>query len=223
MTLTLTSSLLLDAYAQGLFPMADTVDSPSLHWVCPEDRGQLSIVDLHIPRSLAKDIRRQKIGGTPYEIRVNTAFDAVIEACAAATDDRPESWINGQISAAFKQLHADGFAHSVECWVDDALVGGLYGVALGGTFCGESMFSRHTNASKVCLIHLCARLWLAGYSVLDTQFTNEHLEQFGVYEVSHDTYLKTLHTHMGDDVDFACTGKNEDEVIGRYMEMRAAQ
>jgi len=221
MQLVLTSPLLLDAYAQGLFPMAHSVDSPYLHWVCPEERGQLSITDIHIPKSLAKDIRREKIGGAYYEIRIDTAFDAVIDACPAMTETRPESCINGQITDAFKQLHRDGHAHSVECWVDNALVGGLYGLKIGGAFCGESMFSRHTNASKVCLIHLCARLWMGGYSVLDTQFTNEHLEQFGVYEIPHEDYLKTLHAHMGDEVDFLLSGKNEDEVIGRYMQMRS--
>lgn len=221
MQLVLTSPLLLEAYKQGLFPMAHSVDSPHIHWVCPEERGQLSITDIHIPKSLAKDIRQGRIGGEPYEIRINTAFDQVIDSCAAVSDDRPESWINQSISDAFKQLHKDGHAHSVECFVDDRLVGGLYGLAIGGAFCGESMFSRHTNASKVALIHLCARLWAGGFQILDTQFTNDHLEQFGVYEVSHETYLHALRKHLNDTVDFALEGSSETQLIADYMRMRS--
>jgi len=220
MQLVLTSDLLIEAYKQGLFPMAYGADSPYIHWVCPEERGQLSITDIHLPRSLLRDIRRGKIGGNPYEIRVDTDFDTVIESCAAATDTRPESWINEPIMAAFKKLHREGHAHSVECLVNNTLVGGVYGLKIGGVFCGESMFSRHTNASKVALIHLCARLHKGGFGVLDTQFVNDHLIQFGVHEIPHRDYIERLKAHIHAPADFALEGIGEDQIMSEYLEMR---
>ena len=176
MQLVLTTELLIEAYKQGLFPMAHSRHSPYVHWVCPEERGQLPILDLYIPKSLKKTVKK-----SPYTVKVDTDFSAVIAACAAAQDDRPETWINDEIINAYTKLHEKGIAHSIECWDGDQLVGGLYGLKLGGAFFGESMFSRSRDASKVALVHLCARLWQGGFEILDTQFVNDHLMQFGVY------------------------------------------
>jgi len=185
----LTAELLLHAYANGIFPMADGVESDEIYWFDPEMRGQLPIKTLHVPRRLRKTLRR-----APYDIRINTAFDRVIRACAEKRPDRPESWINEKIIAAFCDLHRLGFAHSVEVWDrgEDRLVGGVYGLALGGAFFGESMFSRVRDASKIALVHLTARLWARGYELFDTQFVNEHLEQFGVYEIPREEYKARL-------------------------------
>jgi leucyl/phenylalanyl-tRNA--protein transferase len=152
-------------------------------------RGQLSITGLHVPRRLQKTIRRY-----PYDIRINTDFAGVITACSASGSYRPESWINKPIIDLYTELHELGFAHSVEAWdrATQKLVGGVYGVALGGAFFGESMFHRATDASKIALVHLTARLWRQGYLLFDTQFVNAHLEQFGVYEIPRDAYKKKL-------------------------------
>ncbi len=188
----ITSEILLLAYSQGLFPMAKDAQATDIAWYCPELRGQLSITDMHIPRRLKKSIRQMRIGGKPYEIRINHSFEHVINACAKQNETRTETWINAQIIDAYCKLHMEGYAHSVECWQDDEIVGGLYGIAMGGAFFGESMFSTVSDASKVCLIHLVARLGHAGFKILDTQFTNDHLEQFGVYEIPHDEYMEQL-------------------------------
>ena len=211
----LTPDLVLDAYAQGLFPMAYSGDSDAVQWICPEMRGQLSITDLHMPRSLLKAVKQ-----APYAIRVNTDFAGVIRACGAATDDRPETWINPLIRDVFCELHAQGHAHSVECWRDGELVGGLYGLAIGGVFCGESMFSRATNASKIALVHLAARLWAGGFEVLDTQFVNDHLEQFGVYEIPHEDYLRRIMPLIGKKAEFRLTGRREADLLRDYLAMR---
>jgi leucyl/phenylalanyl-tRNA--protein transferase len=178
---------ILRAYANGLFPMADSADDPEIYWYDPPLRGQLSIASLHVPRRL-----RRTALGAPYEVRVDTAFATVIDCCAAATDARPKTWINPTIRDIFVDLHLAGFAHSVECWRGATLVGGVYGLALGGAFCGESMFSTATDASKIALLHLCARLWRGGFTVLDTQFTNPHLEQFGIVEIPRNEYRARL-------------------------------
>lgn len=152
MSLAQAANLLYAVYREGRFPMAETADDPFLI-VTPHERGLLPIKDLHISHSLMKTLKR-----APYEVRVDTEFDAVIAACAESRDERPETWINADIRLLFNELHRQGRAHSVECWQHDTLVGGLYGLAVGGVFCGESMFSRATDASKVALVHLCARL-----------------------------------------------------------------
>ncbi len=163
MQIILTPEILLSAYSQGLFPMAERATSPYVHWFCPEMRGQLSINNMHIPRSLKKSVRQMKIKGNPYDIRINSNFENVIRACAKETNSRTETWINPQIIDAYCNLHKLGYAHSVETWQNNKLIGGLYGVAIGGAFFGESMFSLKTNASKVALVHLDARLNYAGY------------------------------------------------------------
>ncbi len=217
MQMILTPELLLEAYRQGLFPMSYSAHSPYIHWICPEDRGQLSIDETHIPQRLLKTIRT-----APYEIKIDTDFAGVIEVCAQATPDRPETWINDSIKDVFIKLHAQGYAHSVECWRDGELVGGVYGLSIGGAFFGESMFTRARDASKVALIHLAARLWKGGYTLLDTQFVNDHLVQFGVYEIPFKDYKKRLGNAISVSADFGLRGFEGDEaaLMEAYIAMR---
>lgn len=182
-----TWEFLLAAYANGYFPMADTKDSPILQWMYPEMRGILPLDTFHIPKSLAKFIKK-----SPFVITTNTAFPQVIRACADVTEVRKETWINEQIIKLYCELWENGYAHSVECWQGSELVGGLYGVAIGGAFFGESMFSKTSNASKVALVYLVELLKNSGYTLLDTQFSNEHLKQFGIIEIPRNNYLKKL-------------------------------
>ncbi|MFC3071948.1 leucyl/phenylalanyl-tRNA--protein transferase [Shinella pollutisoli] len=183
----ITPELLLRAYSIGLFPMADSADDPELFWVEPDMRGIIPLDTFHVPRSLAKTIRRK-----PFDIRFDTAFDTVIAACAEPAPGRPTTWINGKIRALYSTLHRMGHAHSVEAWAGDELVGGLYGVSLGAAFFGESMFSRRTDASKICLVHLVERLKANGFRLLDTQFTTEHLKTFGAIDVPKADYEDML-------------------------------
>ncbi|MGE3782174.1 MAG: leucyl/phenylalanyl-tRNA--protein transferase, partial [Alphaproteobacteria bacterium] len=166
----LTPEILLQAYAAGIFPMAESADDPELFWVDPKRRGVLPLDELHVPRRLRRVLRRGI-----FSVRVDTAFEAVIRACAESSETRPTTWINDEIVWLYTALFAGGAAHSVECWHDGELVGGLYGVSLGAAFFGESMFSRVSEASKVALVHLVARLRLGGYRLLDTQFVTPHL------------------------------------------------
>lgn len=223
MQLVLTPELLIEAYRQGLFPMAYHADSPHVHWLSPEYRGQLSIAGLHIPKKLKKTVLSNVRNTGPYEIRINTAFESVIDECARATPDRPESWINAPIRKACVELHKRGQAHSIECWQDDRLVGGLYGIALGGAFFGESMFSREANTSKIALVHLAARLWRGGFSLLDAQFINDHLVQFGAYEVEKKHYQAQLKTAVAAEADFILSGLSEEQIVGEYFAMRAGE
>jgi leucyl/phenylalanyl-tRNA---protein transferase len=183
----LTPELLLNAYAVGIFPMAEGRDDPELYWIDPERRGILPFDGFHVPRSLRRTVRR-----APFDVRADTAFRQVVAACAEASTDRPESWINADIQTVYGALFDAGHAHSVECWQADALVGGLYGVAIGGAFFGESMFSRVRDASKVALVHLVARLEIGGFRLLDTQFVTAHLARFGAIEITRDEYRKRL-------------------------------
>jgi len=182
-----TPELLLRAYAAGIFPMAESRDDPSVFWVDPQVRGVFPLKTFHVPRSLRKVVRRGD-----FEVRCDTAFDDVVIACATTTEQRQETWINGEIQQAYGDLHRRGFAHSVEGWLEGDLVGGLYGVSLGSAFFGESMFSHCTNASKVALVHLVARLKMGGYRLLDTQFVTEHLRQFGAQELPSRIYQEQL-------------------------------
>jgi leucyl/phenylalanyl-tRNA---protein transferase len=168
--------------------MAESADDPEIFWVEPEMRGILPLDDFHVSKSLQKTIRRQ-----PFDIRFDTAFCDVIELCAEPADDRPSTWINGTIRQLYAELHRLGHAHSVEAFEGDELVGGLYGVSLGAAFFGESMFSRRTNASKICLVHLVEHLNSNGFTLLDTQFTTEHLKTFGAIDIPKDAYVKLLH------------------------------
>jgi leucyl/phenylalanyl-tRNA---protein transferase len=183
----LTPELLLRAYAIGIFPMSEGADDPDLFWVDPERRGILPLEAFHVPRRLKKTIRR----GT-FEIRSDTDFEAVMRGCAEEHPDRPSTWINASILRLYRALHERGHAHSVEAWQEGGLVGGLYGVSLGGAFFGESMFSRAPDASKVALVHLVARLVAGGFKLLDTQFVTAHLAQFGAIEIPRAAYRRRL-------------------------------
>lgn len=197
----ITPDLLLRAYASGLFPMADSADDPDLFWVEPELRGVLPLDAFHIPRRLARTVRQ-----APFEIRFNTAFDEVVSACAESVENRPSTWINSTITELYGALHRLHHAHSVEAWSDGKLVGGLYGVSLRRAFFGESMFSRATDASKVCLVHLVNRLRERGFVLLDTQFTTEHLKRFGAIDVPRDDYSEMLAEALeGPDLAFSDT------------------
>lgn len=167
--------------------MAETADDTSMFWVDPTERGILPLDGFHLSRSLRKTIRRGI-----FEMRVDTAFPAVLDACAEPSPDRPQTWINAEIRALYLSLFHDGHAHSVEAWYEGKLVGGLYGVSLGAAFFGESMFSRKTDASKVSLAYLVDRLRRGGYRLLDTQFITGHLAQFGAIEISRDEYRALL-------------------------------
>jgi len=178
---------LLACYARGVFPMADARDDERVFLIDPERRGVIPLKGFHVPQRLARFVRRE-----PFAVRIDTAFAEVVAACAEAAPGRLETWINGPIERLYGQLHAAGYAHSVECWLGEELVGGLYGVALQGAFFGESMFSRRTDASKVALVHLVARLIAGGFTLLDTQFQTEHLAQFGAQEISRRDYHRRL-------------------------------
>ena len=181
------SDLLLLAYRHGIFPMSDGRDDPEVFWVEPKLRAILPLDGLNVSRSLAKTVRQDR-----FRVTCNAAFDAVIAACAAPRPDHPESWISDRIMASYRALHREGHAHSVECWFGDDLVGGLYGVQFGGVFCGESMFSRADNASKVALVWLVGLLRLAGARLLDCQFITDHLASLGAVEISQANYVALL-------------------------------
>ncbi|MGE0718329.1 MAG: leucyl/phenylalanyl-tRNA--protein transferase [Alphaproteobacteria bacterium] len=183
----LTPEILLRAYSVGLFPMAERADDPQIFWVDPEQRGILPLDGFHLPRRLARRVRNN-----PFEVTVDQDFAAVVAGCAERTQSRRETWINGEIRELYLGLFRRGNAHSVECRRAGTLVGGLYGVHIGGAFFGESMFSRETDASKVALVHLVARLRAAGFRLLDTQFVTSHLASFGTIEVPRDTYRALL-------------------------------
>jgi leucyl/phenylalanyl-tRNA---protein transferase len=185
--ITLTPDLLLRAYAGGIFPMADSAEDPELFWVDPDPRGVLPLEQFHVPRRLKRTVRSGS-----FEVRVDTDFGAVMRACAKSTEMRPSTWINEEILRLYGELHTQGFAHSVEAWTAGELMGGLYGIALGGAFFGESMFSRARDASKVALVHLVARLIAGGFTLLDTQFVTEHLLQFGAVEIPRREYRRRL-------------------------------
>ncbi len=187
----ITPEILLRAYSIGLFPMAESADDPEIFWVEPELRGIIPLDTFHVSRSLAKRIRQN-----PFDIRFDTDFEAVIAACAEQTNERPSTWINDTIRSLYSTLHHIGHAHSVEAWEGDTLVGGLYGVSLGSAFFGESMFSRRTDASKICLVHLVERLRERGFTLLDTQFTTEHLKTFGAIDMPKDAYAAMLEKAM---------------------------
>jgi leucyl/phenylalanyl-tRNA--protein transferase len=183
----LSPQLLLAAYAQGMFPMGEQRDDPTLYWVNPELRGILPLDGFHVPRRLARTVRSGQ-----FTVTSNTAFAEVMLACAAPAPGREQSWINAEILRLYGALFAAGHAHSVECWQDGELVGGLYGVQLGAAFFGESMFSKARDASKVALVHLVEGLLRGGFVLLDTQFLTAHLARFGVVEIPRAEYLLLL-------------------------------
>ena len=192
----LTPAMLLDAYCQGCFPMAE--EDGTIYWYDPDPRTIIPLDQFHIPRSLARRIRR---GG--FTVRVNTAFRQVMSKCAEPAPGRESTWISAELIEVYCWLHELGFALSVEIWMADELVGGLYGVSLGGLFSGESMFSRRTDASKIALVHLVARLKERGHTVFDVQFTTSHLLRFGAVEIPRARYSCLLANALIQDVSFA--------------------
>jgi len=181
------AALLLTAYRSGIFPMADGREDTEIYWVEPRERAIIPLEAFHLSRSLAKAVRQDR-----FEVTCNADFAGVIEACAAPRLEHPESWISRRIALSFRALHAEGHAHSLECWQDGELVGGLYGVGFDRVFCGESMFSRRRDASKVAIAWLVALLRHAGYRLLDCQFMTEHLASLGAVAISRDDYLGRL-------------------------------
>lgn len=193
----LTPEILLNAYTHGIFPMSESRDDPDLFWVDPERRGIFPLDRIHITKSLTKAIRKE-----PYRVTIDTCFRQVMKECAAPAEDRSSTWINRTILDLYTELHQNGHAHSVECWEEDVLVGGLYGVSFAGVFCGESMFTRKTNASKIALVYLAARLRAGGYKLLDTQFLTDHLATLGAVEISREEYHRRLDEALGFEGDF---------------------
>lgn len=208
-----TPDLLLRAYAAGIFPMAESAHSDELYWFDPEMRGILPLESFHIPRRLKRTIRSGR-----FEVTCDKAFDAVVAGCGEATADRPKTWINRDIRLLYGELHRRGHAHSVEIWREGALVGGLYGVSLGAAFFGESMFSRETDASKIALVHLVARLKAGGYTLLDTQFVTEHLKQFGVVEIPRALYRQRLARAVSSRATFYCG--DEASLVSKFLQSR---
>jgi len=193
---------LLACYERGVFPMADDRDDDRIFLIDPQHRGILPLESFHVSRRLARKVRQDR-----FEVRVDTAFHEVLARCAEAAPDRPKTWINHPIERLYGELHAHGHAHSVECWRDGDLQGGLYGVALKGAFFGESMFSRQTDASKVALVHLVARLIAGGFVLLDTQFLTEHLAQFGAREIVREDYRRRLAVALKTQAAFQRSGR----------------
>lgn len=187
----ITPEVLLKAYACGIFPMAEAADDPALYWIEPEKRGIIPLDEFHIPARLARTVRT-----TGLTVAINRDFDSVIAACGEATAGRGRTWINGRIKTLYRRLYDHGHCHSVEVYDAGRLVGGLYGVSLGGVFFGESMFHRVRDASKIALVHLVARLRAGCYQLLDTQFVTDHLRTFGACEISKRQYHKLLETAL---------------------------
>jgi leucyl/phenylalanyl-tRNA--protein transferase len=208
MLLEITPQVLLKAYAVGIFPMAEAADDPGLYWIEPEVRGVIPLERFHVPRRL-----KRTIAAGPYRVHIDRDFEAVVDGCAGATPDRPKTWINARIRRLYGELFELGHCHTVETWLDGELVGGLYGVRLGAAFFGESMFSRARDASKIALVHLVARLRVGGFRLLDTQFTTNHLKQFGAIDIDKRAYQRLLDDAIAADADFyrmAGGGTGED-------------
>jgi leucyl/phenylalanyl-tRNA--protein transferase len=183
----ITPQVLLKAYACGIFPMAESAEDNALYWIDPEKRGVITPASFHLPRRLRRVVRSGR-----FDVRIDTAFAATLDGCAEPAPGRRSTWINARIRRLYTDLHRLGHCHSVECWREGRLVGGLYGVRLGGAFFGESMFSRETDASKVALAHLVGRLVAGGFTLLDTQFVTGHLQRFGAVEVPREEYQRQL-------------------------------
>ena len=199
----ITPDIVLKAYATGIFPMSEGRDEPEMFWVDPEKRGILPLDEFHLSRRLRRTVRQ-----SPFTIRIDSAFEQVMIACAAPASGRWTTWINNEIQELFTTLHHRGFAHSVEAWEGEELVGGLYGIALGAAFFGESMFSRRTDASKIVLVHLVARLQAASFVLLDTQFITDHLRQFGAVEISRAEYHSRLSLALSEYSAFSLSGRS---------------
>lgn len=199
MSKTITPELLLQAYRAGFFPMAEDAEDDALFWVNPPMRGVLPLRGFHVPRRLARTVRQDV-----FTVRVDSDFDGVIDGCSARAPGRSSTWINADIRRLYGALFARGACHTVEAWRDGKLVGGLYGVAIGGAFFGESMFSKERDASKVALVHLVGRLLAGGFALLDAQFITRHLKQFGAIEIPAETYRQSLRHAVETNADFYC-------------------
>jgi leucyl/phenylalanyl-tRNA--protein transferase len=193
----ITPEVLLKAYACGIFPMAENADDPALYWIEPEKRGIIPLDGFHVPARLARTVRSDR-----YSIRINHDFEGALDGCAEPRPGRTRTWINQRIRTLYRKLYEIGHCHSVETYDDGVLAGGLYGVCLGRTFFGESMFHRSRDASKVALVHLVARLKAGGFRLLDTQFVTDHLRIFGAAEVSRRQYHKLLEAALVGEADF---------------------
>jgi len=206
----ITPQVLLKAYSCGIFPMAESADDPALYWIEPQHRGILPLDNVHVPRRLARTVR----AGT-FQVRINTDFDGVIDGCAASRPDRRSTWINTRIRHLYRALYQQGYCHTVEAWDGQRLVGGLYGVALGTAFFGESMFSIERDARTVALVHLAARLIHGGFTLLDTQFVTDHLRQFGTVEVDRTEFHKLLEPALAATADFLALAEHTgaDEIL----------
>ena len=191
--MTIDPLVLLQAYAIGVFPMSDDRDAEEVYWIEPKRRAIMPLHGFHMSHSLARTIRRER-----FRVTANRDFGGIVSLCAQAAEDRPSTWINREIEQTYRHLHDIGFAHSIEVWDGDELVGGLYGVALGQAFFGESMVSRRTDASKVALAWLTARMRFSGFTLLDCQFMTEHLRSLGAIEISQKDYLALLAGALGE-------------------------
>ncbi len=200
-----TADHVIKAYVLGIFPMAEASDADRVFWVDPEYRGILPIDGLHIPSRLARTIRADK-----FDVRIDFDFPGMMRACAKSRMGRPSTWINDEIVELYTEMHERGLAHSIECWQEGHLAGGLYGVSLGAAFFGESMVSFETDASKVALVHLVARLKTGGFRLLDTQFVTDHLRQFGAIEVKREQYHAMLERAITTPADFMKLAKKTD-------------
>lgn len=206
----ITPQVLLKAYSCGIFPMAESADDPALYWIEPQHRGILPLDNVHVPRRLARTIR-----AGAFEVRIDADFEGVIDGCAASRPGRRSTWINARIRHLYRALHEQGYCHTVEVWSGRRLVGGLYGVALGAAFFGESMFSVERDASKIALVYLAARLIHGGFTLLDTQFVTDHLRQFGTVEVDRGEFHKLLEPALTTPADFLALPEDlgADEVL----------
>lgn len=193
----ITPQVLLKAYSCGIFPMAESADDPALYWIEPQHRGVLPLDAVHVPRRLARTVRSGAL-----EVRIDSDYEGVIEGCAAERAGRRSTWINSRIRSLYRDLFRLGHCHTVEVWDGERIVGGLYGVALGGAFFGESMFSYVRDASKIALVHLAGRLIAGGFTLLDTQFVTDHLRQFGTIEIDREEFHRQLDGALRQTADF---------------------
>jgi leucyl/phenylalanyl-tRNA--protein transferase len=211
----ITPEVVLKAYACGIFPMAESADDPGLYWVEPEQRGVIPLDGLQVSSRLARTVRSGK-----FTIRIDHDFDAVIDACAAPAEGRGSTWINARIRSLYGSLFRVGHCHTVEAWRDGRLVGGLYGVSLGAAFFGESMFHRESDASKVALVHLVARLVTDGFRLLDTQFVTDHLRSLGAVEVPRARYQRLLEAAVARQADWKAQPLDPAEALDRIRTHR---
>ena len=215
LSIEITPQVLLKAYSCGIFPMAESANDPTLYWIEPEERGILPLDRVRVPKRLARTIRQEK-----FQVKVDSDFPGVLAGCAASRPGRRTTWINARIAELYAELFEMKHCHTIETWRDGRLVGGLYGVHLGGAFFGESMFSTERDASKVALVYLAARLIRGGFRLLDTQFVTDHLEQFGAIEISrpqfHKRLSEALKLHCGfHELPSGCSGSDVLQLVSQ--------